>query len=68
MGRMTKKMADMQARRVAYQEKWKEREMLRVANYLPACDRQKFLEGTGFVVLPEEERLRLRIDSYPYLR
>lgn len=68
MGTMTKRIADMQEKRIAYQEKMKTKVIDRVASYLSEEDRCVFLNGSGFVVLPEQERTNLRIDSYPYIR
>ena len=68
MGTMTKRIKDLRDKRTAYHEQMKKKEMLRVASYLQENDRHNFMTGEGFIVLPEQERLRLRIDTYPYLR
>jgi len=41
--------------------------MQRIATYLTEEEREIFFSGKGFVRVPEEERLRQRIDAYPYL-
>ena len=41
--------------------------MARVASYLSTEDQQILYSGNGFVEVPEQERLRERIDAYPYL-
>ena len=67
MGTMTKKMQEMQTRRLAYQTQKTKDEMQRIAMYLTEEEREVFFSGNGFVRIPEEERLRQRIDAYPYL-
>ena len=67
MGTMTKKMQEMQTRRLAYQAQKTKEEMQRIAMYLTEEEREVFFSGNGFVRVPEEERLRQRIDVYPYL-
>lgn len=62
------KIQEMRSKRIAYQEIKKQEAINRVASYLSEEERKIFLSGDGFVVLPEQERVRLRIDSYPYLR
>ena len=57
----------MQARRIAYQKEKTKADMLRVANYLTAEEKEIFFSGNGFVCVPEEERIRQRLDVYPYL-
>ena len=66
MGTMSKKISEMQARRVAYQEKKTKEYMANYARYLSPEERSVFYGG-GFVEVPEEERQRERIDVYPYL-
>ena len=58
MGTMSQKIKDMQSKRIAYQKEKTKVEMQRIATYLTE---------EGFVRVPEEERLRQRIDAYPYL-
>ena len=67
MGTMTKKMEEMQTRRIAYQTRKTKEYMDRVASYLSVADQEILYSGNGFVEVPEEERLRERIDVYPYL-
>lgn len=62
------KIQAMQTKRIAYQEKKKQEVINRVASFLSEEERAIFLSGDGFVVLPEPERVRLRIDSYSYLK
>ncbi len=66
MGTMSKKISDMQARRVAYQEKKTKEYMANFASYLSSEERIVFFGG-GFVEIPEQERKREKIDVYPYL-
>ena len=67
MGTMTQKIKDMQTKRIAYQTEKTKAEMQRIAAYLTEEEREIFFSGRGFVRVPEEERLRHRIDAYPYL-
>lgn len=67
MGTMTSKMKEMQTRRIAYQTQKTKEYMDRVASYLSAADQEILYSGNGFVEVPEEERIRERIDVYPYL-
>jgi len=67
MGTITKRMQDMQTKRIAYQEQKTKEYMARVASYLSTEDQQILYSGNGFVEVPEQERLRERIDAYPYL-
>ena len=43
--------------------------VIRVAGYkkMPEADRRALRLGTRFVLVPDEERARQRIDAYPYL-
>lgn len=68
MGTTTAKIREMQARRLAYQEKKKKEAIDRIASYLTEEEREILYSGEGFIELPEPERIRLRIDSYSYLR
>ena len=54
---MSQKIKDMQSKRIAYQKEKTNTEE----------EREIFFSGKGFVRVPEEERLRQRIDAYPYL-
>ena len=67
MGTITKRVQDMQTRRIAYQEQKTKEYMARVASYLSAEDQEVLYSGNGFVEVPEQERQRERIDAYPYL-
>ena len=79
MGTMSQKIKDMQSKRIAYQKEKTKVEMQRIATYLTEEEREIFFSGKGFVRVPEEfsgkgfvrvpeeERLRQRIDAYPYL-
>ena len=67
MGTMTQKIKDMQTRRIAYQTEKTKEYMARVASYLSLEDQKILYSGNGFVDVPEQERLRERIDAYPYL-
>ena len=67
MGTMSQKIKDMQSKRIAYQKEKTKEYMARVATYLTEEEREIFFSGKGFVRVPEEERLRQRIDAYPYL-
>lgn len=60
-------MDEMQTRRIAYQTRKTKEYMDRVASYLSVADQEILYSGNGFVEVPEEERLRERIDVYPYL-
>ena len=44
-------------------------DVIRVAGYnkMPEADRRALRLGTRFVLVPDEERARQRIDAYPYL-
>lgn len=64
---MTEKVRNLQTRRIAYQAEKTKEYLARVASYLSAEDRQILYSGDGFVEVPEQERLRERIDVYPYL-
>lgn len=68
MGTTTAKIREMQLKRLAYQEKKKKEAIDRIASYLTEEEREILYSGEGFIELPEPERIRLRIDSYPYLR
>lgn len=68
MGKTAKEIKDIQTRRAEYHERQKKEVMARISSYLSKEERDCFLNGDGFVELPETERLRLRIDSYQYLR
>ena len=67
MGTMTKKMQEMQTRRLAYQAQKTEEYMAYVASLLSPEERDILYSGKGFVEVPEQERIRERIDVYPYL-
>ena len=67
MGTITKRMQDMQTKRIAYQEQKTKEYMALVASYLSTEDQQILYSGNGFVEVPEQERIRERIDAYPYL-
>ena len=64
---MTQKVKEMQARRVVYQAQKTKIDMKRIASYLTVEEREVFFSGNGFIRVPEQERLRQRIDVYPYL-
>lgn len=57
----------MQSKRIAYQTEKTKEYMARVASYLSLEDQKILYSGNGFVEVPEQERLRERIDAYPYL-
>lgn len=67
MGTMTQKIKDLQSKRIAYQTEKTKEYMARVASYLSLEDQKILYSGNGFVEVPEQERLRERIDAYPYL-
>lgn len=67
MGTMTKRIADMQIQRVAYQLKKTAEEMKRIASYMSEEEREIFFSGNGFVRVPAEDMAAKRIDSYPQL-
>ena len=67
MGTMTQKVKEMQAKRLVYQAQKTKEYMARVASYLSPEDRGILYNGNGFVEVPEEERLRERIEAYSYL-
>ena len=64
---MTQKVKEMQARRVIYQAQKTKEYMAYVATLLSPEDREILYSGNGFIEVPEEERMRERIDVYPYL-
>ena len=67
MATMTQKIKDLQSKRIAYQTEKTKEYMARVASYLSLEDQKILYSGNGFVEVPEQERLRERIDAYPYL-
>lgn len=67
MGTTTAKIREMQARRLAYQEKKKKEAIDRIASYLTEEERKILYSGDGFIRVPREEFMRQRIDSYPCL-
>jgi len=67
MGKTIQEIKEMQSKRIAYHTEKTKAEMQRIATYLNEEEREIFFSGKGFVEVPEEERLRERIDAYPYL-
>lgn len=67
MGTMTNIFAERQSRRAAYRLKKNEEERMRIASLLDETEKSIFLSGSGFIRVPAEESVRLRIDSYPRL-
>lgn len=64
MGTITTTLATKIARKQAHQEKKKQEDLLRIARYLSAEEREILFSGDGFVRVPKEEARRMRIDAY----
>ena len=64
MGTITTALATKIARKQAHQEKKKQEDLLRIARYLSAEEREILFSGDGFVRVPKEEARRMRIDAY----
>ena len=62
------KLQEMRDKRIIYQENKKQEVIKRIASILSDEERAIFLSGDGFVMLPEVERARLKIDAYPYFK